>query len=69
MSKPASVAISRTAQELKWRTESDLETLTRAQEIQDDPARHARAKKLAKQNIADIQDVLGEKTNPTKKGA
>ncbi|MCY1167370.1 hypothetical protein D9M73_73310 [compost metagenome] len=67
--KSGSVALSDAARELKWRTESDLETLIRAQEIRDDPARHARAKKLAKERIADTQDVLAESTNQPKKGS
>ena len=40
-----------TAQERKWRIESDLDALVRAQEIRKDMKRFSAAKKLAKDKL------------------
>lgn len=69
MPKSNSIAMSSAAREEKWRTEADLDTLMRAEEIESDPKRLAKAKKLAKERLADLKDVVGEDKETTKKGA
>jgi hypothetical protein len=44
-----------TKREQKWMAEDDLRTLMRAAEIQKDKARLARAKALAKEQLASLQ--------------
>lgn len=67
--KTSSESLSMAARERKWRTEADLDTLMRAEEIESDPQRLAAAKKLAKERLADLKDVVGEGSETTKKGA
>lgn len=44
----------------EWITENDLQTLTRAREIRNDPKRMARVKELAKKRISEIASLAGE---------
>lgn len=49
-----------------WQAESDMRTLMQAEEIEKDPKRLAAAKKKAKEKLAELQKVLGEKENEGK---
>lgn len=44
----------------KWRVESDLRTLTEAEEIRRDPARLKKAQALAKEKLAEMASVAGD---------
>lgn len=44
----------------KWRAQNDLDTLLRAEEIEGDPKRLAAAKKLAREKLEDMKDILAE---------
>lgn len=46
--------------QVKYQTEDDLRSLTRAQEIMDDPERLKRAKALAEEQHGEIGKVIGE---------
>ena len=43
-----------------WQTESDLRTLTEAEEIKKDKKRLAKAKELAKKKLMDMAAVAGK---------
>lgn len=43
-----------------WQTESDLRTLTEAEEIRKDKKRFAKAKELAKKKLLDMAAVAGK---------
>jgi hypothetical protein len=43
-----------------WQTESDLRTLTEAEEIRKDKKRFAKAKELAKKKLRDMAAVAGK---------
>jgi hypothetical protein len=46
-----------------WQAEDDLRTLMRAEEIEKDPKRLAKAQKLAKQKLLDLASVASEGPN------
>jgi hypothetical protein len=48
-------------QEERWRAESDLRTLTEAEEICDDPKRHKAAKSMARQKAREMTKIAGGK--------
>ncbi|TXM68178.1 hypothetical protein [Methylobacterium sp. WL120] len=48
---------SRSAQEKEWRTQSDLETLSRAAEIQNDRTRMTAVQKHAAKQVANLNKV------------
>ncbi len=50
-------AVSISADEKKWRVESDLRTLVEADEIRKDPKRLAAAKALAKEKTTELQKI------------
>lgn len=54
------------SEEAKWQAEDDVRTLMRAQEIQADRARMARAASIAKQKAAEASRVatMASKTKP-----
>lgn len=52
MAKKSSNAVSGLASDRKWEIEDDLRTLTRAREIQKDPARMKAVRALAKEKMA-----------------
>lgn len=43
--------------ELQWQAESDLRTIMEFNNVKNDPARYARAKALAKQQLATLQNA------------
>lgn len=47
-------------EELEWRTEEDVRTLGRARQIKKDPKRLKAAKKLAKEQMAEMAAVAEE---------
>lgn len=49
------------AEEKKWRAQSDLETLKRASEIQADRARHSAAKRIAADEAKKLASLAGNK--------
>lgn len=56
MSKSSSLA----APDHDWQTESDLRTLTEAEEIRKDKKRLAKVKELAKKKLMDMATVAGK---------
>ncbi len=48
-------------QEEAWRAESDLRTLTEAEEICEDPKRHKAAQAMAREKMADMRKIAGKK--------
>lgn len=48
---------SHSKQEARWRAESDLDTLTRAEEICSDKKRHTAARGVAEERIASMQKI------------
>jgi hypothetical protein len=51
------------ADEKRWRAESDLDSLKRAMEIKNDKARFAAAQGVAKQQIAALGGLVKSKTS------
>lgn len=49
------------ADEKKWRVESDLETIQRAEEIRKDPKRMEEVRKLARKKAAGLKKITGNK--------
>lgn len=47
----------------QWRVESDLDTLMRAEEIEKDPKRLAKAQALAKKRLLELSKVASEGPN------
>lgn len=47
----------------EWQVESDLNTLMRAEEIEKDPKRLAKAQALAKKRLMDLASVASEGPN------
>jgi hypothetical protein len=60
MAKKSKADVAMAAEEMKWRTESDLRTLTEAAEIRKDPKRMKAVRALAKEKIAAV-NALKEK--------
>lgn len=58
-----SKAISISAEEKKWRTESDLSTLQRAKEIMADKSRLTAAQSLAKQQLSALSSIVQKNTS------
>jgi hypothetical protein len=54
------------ADEKKWRAQSDLETLSRASEIQADKARMAAVRSHAQAQVKALTQVTGKPKAPTK---
>lgn len=46
------------AEDRKWQAKSDMETLTRAREIESDARRHGAALKTAREEAARLQNVI-----------
>ena len=53
-----SKALSISAEEKKWRTESDLSTLQRAKEIMADKSRMSAVQNLAKQQLSALSTIV-----------
>ena len=53
-----SKALSISAEEKKWRTESDLSTLQRAKEIMADKSRMSAVQSLAKQHLSALSTIV-----------
>jgi hypothetical protein len=51
-----------------WEVRSDLDTLLRAAEIQKDPARMSRIRKLAASKVAAMESISGKLDADDKKG-
>jgi hypothetical protein len=54
------------ADEKKWRAQSDLETLSRASEIQSDRSRMSAVKAVAQAQVAALSKVAGTAKAPSK---
>lgn len=48
------------ADEKRWRAESDMRTLAEAEEIRKDPKRLAAAKAMAKEKLGELQKVVDQ---------
>lgn len=57
----------KTKEELQWEAEGDLRALRQVEEIKADKARLARAKKLARKEMAALKKVGGAKKRTAKK--
>lgn len=60
MAKSSGNSIAITKSEDDWQTEDDLRTLTRAEEIENDPKRLAKARALAKKKLLEFAAVAAE---------
>ena len=58
-----SKVISISAEEKKWRTESDLSTLQRAKEIMADKSRMSAVQNLAKQQLSALSTIVQKNTS------
>lgn len=58
---------SATAWEKKYQADSDMRTLAEAEAIEKDPARLKAARAKAREKIAEMTAVLGDKEDPVKK--
>jgi len=47
-------------EEIRWRTEEDMRTLLRADEIRKDPKRMERVRKMAKERLAEFEKIAGK---------
>lgn len=61
------IAISMRKREQDWQTESDLESLLRAEQIKKDPKRFAAATKLAEKRVMENAAVASSDDAPAKK--
>ena len=57
---PKANVISMRKEEDDWKTQHDLETLMRAEEIEKDPKRLAKAQALAKKRLLELAGVASE---------
>lgn len=66
MTKKSRVASATSSPEARWQAEEDVRTLMRAEEIQKDRGRMARARKVAKEQAAEATKVANKLTRRSK---